>query len=139
MLRKVVPDVVRDQKLVTLAPTASVREAAQKMAARNVRSVLVTSRGRLKGIFTGTDLINRVVAAGRDPDTTTLREVMTPQPASIAPGDNALEALRLMQTGGYRHLPVLEGHQLRGIVSRRDFLGFELDEIEREAELWQRV
>jgi CBS-domain-containing membrane protein len=44
-----------------------------------------------------------------------------------------------MQTGRYRHLPVVDGDQLCGIVSRRDFLGFEVDAIEREEELWQRI
>ena len=139
MLRKVIPDVVNDQKLVTLSPKATVREAARKMAASNVRSVLVVARGKLEGIFTGTDLINRVVAPGLDPDTTPLAEVMTVGPEAIPPDSSAIEALRKMQSGRYRHLPVVEGGKLCGILSRRDFLGFEVEEIERQDTLWQRM
>jgi CBS domain-containing protein len=139
MLRRLIPDVVHDQALVTLSPTATVRQAAKKMAARDVRSVLVTSRGKLKGIFTGTDLINRVVARGLDPDRTKLREVMTARPESIDPDANALEALRKMHTGCYRHLPVVAQGKLCGIVSRRDILGFEADAVESEERLWERI
>jgi CBS domain-containing protein len=57
-----------------------VRYAAKKVAARDVRSVLVSTRGKLEGIFTGTDLIKQVVARGLDPDRTRLRDVMTARP-----------------------------------------------------------
>jgi CBS domain-containing protein len=139
MLRKIIPDVVSNQVLVTLSPSATVRQAAQKMAARDVRSVLVTTRGKLEGIFTGTDLIKRVVARGLDPDQTRLREVMTARPDSIDPDANALEALRKMHTGRYRHLPVVAKGKLCGIVSRRDILGFEADAVETEEQLWERI
>ncbi len=139
MVRSLVPDVVENQKLLRLAPEASVREAAKRMARRNVRSVLVVKRGRLVGIFTGTDLIGRVVAAGRDPDTTTLAEVMTPNPETITPAENAIEALRRMQARRYRHLPIVENEKLVGILSRRDFLGYEIDEIEHQERIWQRI
>jgi CBS domain-containing protein len=139
MLRKVIPDVVNDQKLVTLSPKATVRQAARKMAESNVRSVLVVARGKLEGIFTGTDLINRVVAPGLDPDTTPLADVMTVGPEAIPPDSSAIEALRKMHSGRYRHLPVVEAGKLCGILSRRDFLGFEVEEIERQDTLWQRV
>ncbi len=139
MVRRLVPDVVQDQKLLRLAPDATVREAAKRMARRNVRSVLVVKRGRLVGIFTGTDLIGRVVAAGRDPDMTTLAEVMTPDPETIAPDERAVEALRRMHARRYRHLPIVHEEKLIGILSRRDFLGYEVDELEREEALWERL
>jgi CBS domain-containing protein len=139
MLRKLVPDVVHDQQLLELRPGATVREAAQSMTRRNVRSALVTENGALLGIFTGTDLIGRVVAAGLDPDTTPLQQVMTRELETIAAHENALEALRRMQFGHFRHLPVVRDGRLVGIVSRRDFYGFEIDEIERQEQLWEEM
>lgn len=137
-MRTIMPDVVGKRRLLTLSATASVREAARRMAKRNVRSVLVASRGKLEGIFTGTDLI-RVVAGGIDLDRTPLAEVMTPNPETIAPDAPAIEGLRRMQEGRVRHLPVVEKGKLVGIVSRRDFHGQEIDEVEREEDLWERV
>jgi CBS domain-containing protein len=139
MLRKIIPDVVRDQELLTLPGTTMVREAARQMAKRRVRSVLVTRQGRVAGIFTGSDLNDRVVAPGLDPNKTPLGKVMTPEPYTIAPGSNAIEALRLMRERRCRHLPVCDGERLVGIVSRRDFLGFEEDEVEHQDELSERM
>ncbi|HEX9836665.1 MAG TPA: CBS domain-containing protein, partial [Alphaproteobacteria bacterium] len=123
---------VHDQRLLKMPATATVREAAQKMARRDVRSVLVTKGSKLEGIFTGTDLIARVVAPGLDPDATPLGQVMTRNPRTVSPAETAIEALRCMDSCHCRHLPVVEGGKLIGILSRRDFLGYEIDEIERQ-------
>ena len=137
MLRKVA-DIIGEQRLLTLPESASVREAARQMAKRDVRSVLVANRGKLEGIFTGTDLI-RLVGKDTDLDKTPLADVMTRNPQVIGPDANAIDGLRRMQDGRFRHLPVVEKGKLVGILSRRDFLGEEIDEIEREDGLWQRV
>jgi CBS domain-containing protein len=139
MLRKLVPDVVHGQRLLELPPQATVREAAQRMARRKVRSTLVMEEGKLLGIFTGTDLISRVVAVGRDPNKTLLNKVMTKNPETISAHESAVEALRRMQRGHFRHLPVVDGEKVVGILSRRDFYGFEVDEIEREEKLWEEM
>jgi CBS domain-containing protein len=139
MLRKLVPDVVHGQRLLELPPQATVREAAQRMARRKVRSTLVMEEGKLLGIFTGTDLISRVVAVGRDPNKTLLHKVMTKNPETIPANESAVEALRRMQRGHFRHLPVVDGEKVVGILSRRDFYGFEVDEIEREEKLWEEM
>ena len=139
MVRKLVPDVVHDQKLLELPPQASVREAAERMAQREVRSALIMENGRLLGIFTGTDLIGRVVAAGLDPSKTSLHTVMTKDPETISAHENAIEALRRMQFGNFRHLPVIDDGKIVGILSRRDFYGNEIEEIEREEKLWEEM
>jgi CBS domain-containing protein len=139
MHRKVIPDVVRDQKLVHLTGEASVREAARLMRKCNVGSVLIMEQGRLQGIFTERDTVHRVVAEGRDPDKTVLREVMTSKPDTVAPGTTALDALRLMHDGGYRHLPVVAEGRVVGLVSRRDFLGAEKARLEDETATWERI
>lgn len=140
MLRRLVPDVVQGQDLLKLSPTATVREAAREMKARHVGAVLVTDReGRLAGIFTERDAVNRVLAEGRDPDTTPLAEVMTRNPNTIGPDATAIDALRLMDDGGYRHLPIVKQGRLVGIVSRRDFFGTEKARIEDEGHIWRRI
>jgi CBS domain-containing protein len=139
MVRKLVPDIVHEQALLTLSPESSVRDAARAMAARDVRSVMVVREGRLVGIFTGTDLISRVVAPGLDADGTKLAQVMTSEPRTLTPETNALEALRLMELCNCRHLPVVRDGVLVGIVSRRDFAGYEIEEVEHEDRLWQVV
>jgi CBS domain-containing protein len=109
------------------------------MASNNVRSILVTRGKTLVGIFTGTDLACRVVAKGRDPDATKLADVMTPDPHTIGPQDDAVAAFHCMQFGGHRHLPVTEGKALVGMLSRCDVLDCEIDEIERQELIWREI
>ncbi len=120
MQRRIVPDLVHDQILVSLPPSATVQDAARIMTERHIGAVLVAVDGRLQGIFTERDVLARVVAAGLDPNDTALGGVMTPNPDTVAPNDSALEALRRMSERGYRHLPVVDHERMVGIVSIRD-------------------
>ena len=139
MVRKVIPDVVSGQDIFALTGDATVREAVKGMAERNINSVCITNAGLLAGIFTGTDLIKKVVAVGLDPDQTALSDVMTRDPQTVSPDIKAIEALHRMQDGHFRHLPVVDNGQLVGILSRRDFLGYEVDELEHQEELWEKI
>jgi CBS domain-containing protein len=133
-------DIVRNQNPVTLQPNATVREACQCMRDRRVGAILVTEADqRLLGIFTGRDAVHRVLADGKSAATTKLDEVMTRDPTTIPPGKTAIEALRLMQDGRYRHVPIVEGDKVVGIVSRYDFSGIELDRLDEETGLWERI
>jgi CBS domain-containing protein len=134
MVRKIMPDVVHDQELVQLGSEASVRQAAREMAQRRVGAALVIDGGRLVGIFTERDLLNRVVARDLDPDKTKLAEVMTREPSTVAPGQRSVDALHLMHEGGFRHLPVVERGRVRGIVSLRDFMTGEIEAMQAERE-----
>ena len=97
-------DIVRNQDPVTLPPSANVREACQCMRDRRIGAVLVTEGDqRLLGIFTGRDAVHRVLAEGKSAARTKLAEVMTRDPDTIPPGKTAIEALRLMEGGRYRH------------------------------------
>jgi len=131
-MTKIIPDVVENQALYKLAPTASVCDAAKVMAANSVSAVLVTEDERLIGIFTERDLTGRVVAAARDPKTTHLVEVMTPRPDVLRPDDSPLNALELMRRRQYRHLPVVENGRAVGMVSIRDLYAFVKDELEKD-------
>ena len=138
-MRKIIPDVIRGQKVVHLKGDASLREAARVMRKHNVGCVLIMERKRLDGILTVADMTYRVVAEGRDPDKTHLSEVMTPAPDTVGPDCAAIEALRLMQDGGYRHLPVVDSGTVLGVVSRRDFHGAEKARLDDETNLWERI
>ena len=103
-------------------------------------SVLVTGdTGRLVGIFTGRDSVCRVLAEGRDAATTRLGEVMTKKPMAMSPDQTAIDALRLMWDGGFRHVPLIRTGQILGVVSRGDFKGVELKRHEDERDLWEHM
>lgn len=125
---------------VTLPPDATVLEAARTMREQRVGAVLVTDPdGALLGIFTGRDAVCRMLAEKRDPARTTLSEAMTRKPETIGPQAKAIEALRLMQDCGVRHLPVVDRARLIGVVSRGDFRGSEQARLDEETELWERL
>jgi CBS domain-containing protein len=133
-------DIGRNQDPVTLPPSATVREACQSMRDRRVGAVLVTEGNcSLVGIFTGRDAVHRVLAEGKDPTRTILGEVMTREPDTIPSGKIAIQALRLMDDGRYRHLPIVDDGRVVGIVSRFDFSGMELDRLDEETGLWERI
>ena len=80
MLGLPIRSVIEPRKLVIAAPATSVAVAARSMKNGNVGAVLVVKEGRLVGIFTERDAVHRVLAAGRDPGTTRLADVLTPDP-----------------------------------------------------------
>ena len=124
---------------VTMRPAASVQAACACVNKRRIGAVLVTdAKDELVGIFTGRDAV-RFVAAGKDPVATPLRAVMTRKPHTMPPGRTAIEALRLMHDGGFRHVPVIEGEVVVGIVSRGDFRGLEHDRLDVETGFWERI
>jgi len=132
-------EIIRNQQSLTQPPTATVREACGHMHRRKVGAVLVTDgRGRLLGIFTGRDAV-RVLAEGKDPTTVSLRHVMTRDPACLPPGCTAIDALRVMRDGGFRHIPVVENGVVIGVVSRGDIRGLEQDRLDEETGIWERM
>jgi CBS domain-containing protein len=90
-----------------VGPTQSVAEAVGLMRERGVGCVLVCSGDKLVGIFTERDLMRRVLALGK-PLTLPIAEVMTPDPVAIQPKEPIGAAIRHMEEGGYRHLPVVD-------------------------------
>lgn len=129
----IVPDLVRDQTIAGIAPAATVAEVARMMAERRIAAVVVQEAGRLVGIVTERDMTARVVAAGRDPATTAIADIMTANPDTLRPDQHPLEALRMMADRGYRHLPVVDGDaQVIAMISVRDLYTFIRDELERD-------
>lgn len=131
--------IVKDQNPLTLTSNQTVQHACRRMVERRVGAVLVTdAKHHLTGIFTGRDAV-RALAEGKDAATTTLAAVMTHHPHTVSPQQTALDALRTMSDGGFRHLPVIADGKILGIVSRGDFKGMELDRLEDETHLWERI
>ena len=126
--------IVAGRPPVTVTRESTVVDAARRMRERNVGSVLVVDGMRLAGIFTERDALFRVLAAARDPATTTLGEVMTPQPQTLHPDEPFLRALRVMHEGKFRHLPVVEFGRPLGGVSVRDALDDDLVELRWDLE-----
>ncbi len=133
-------DILSHQDPLTLTAATTVKHACQCMRDRRVGAVLVTDRDRrLLGIFTGRDAVCRVLAEGKDPAKTRLSEVMTPDPDTLPPRKSAIEALRVMQDGGYRHVPIVAEGKVVGVVSRGDFRGLEQARLDEETGLWERI
>ena len=121
MRLRIIPDIVKDQKLCVLSKQDTAREAAKQMAENDIAAIVVTDDGgKLLGIVTERDLTRRVIAGNRDADKVTVGEIMTGDPDTLAPGDSALDALELMGTRKYRHLPVVDDGRVVGMVSIRD-------------------
>jgi len=126
--------IIAGQTPVTAVKTETVLNASRQMKARNIGSLLVVDGTRLIGIFTERDALFRVVAGDRNPATTTLADVMTPQPQTIHPDEPFLRALRIMHEGKFRHLPVVEFDRPLGLVSVRDALDEDLYELRLDLE-----
>lgn len=134
MPTRTIAEVVRGQRILTANGDLSVREASERMAAERVGSVMVVRDGRLAGIFTERDALFRVLAARRDPETTTIADVMTANPQTITPDRPLGHAMHMMNEGGFRHVPVVVDGRPVGMVSARDALGCELLAFEQELE-----
>lgn len=133
-------DVILDQRPLVMNETDTVMEACKRMRDSQAGSVLVTGdTGRLAGVFTGRDAVCRVLAEGRDPASTPLSEVMTRNPSTMSPEQTAIDALRLMWDGGFRHIPLVKNGKILGMVSRGDFKGVEFNRHEEERDLWEHM
>lgn len=121
MPQRTMGEIIRNQAPLVLPPDATVAQACGAMHARRFGAVLVgDAAGRLLGIFTGRDAV-RLLAEGLDAKATPLDAVMTRNPTCLGPEGRAMDALHLLDDGGFRHLPVVRDGVIVGIVSRYDF------------------
>ena len=107
--------------VVTATPDESVAAVAERMRERRVGSVVVVESDKPVGILTERDLV-RIAASGDETTGTSVQEWMTPNPDSVAPDLGVSEAFASLAEHGYRHIPVVDGTQLVGMVSMRDLL-----------------
>jgi CBS domain-containing protein len=112
--------------LLTVGPEDRLTEVAQRMVDRDVGAVVVMDGTRLAGILTERDVL-RSVAAGVQDDTV-VRDWMTRDPETMEPDEPTLHAAVLMIHGGFRHLPLVEGEEVVGMLSIRDLMRIVLDD-----------
>lgn len=122
MLSKRVRDVLRGkgEDVYSVGPLATVIDAVNVMNDHHVGSVLVVEAGHPVGIFSERDVLVRVVAATRDPRQTLVRDVMTTRLHTATPDDSLLDVMGLMTERRCRHVPVMEGESLVGLISIGD-------------------
>jgi len=125
-------ELVKDRRLYSVDASRTVLEAARYMMEHNVGAVPVLRNGDLTGILSERDIMNRVVAVGRTPGTTAVSEVMTANPRAVNADESIEECLFIMREFGFRHLPIVEGKELKGLVSLRDVLMHQAAELERQ-------
>lgn len=107
----------------TVGPAATIRAVAERLYGSDIGSLVVTEEEMAVGIVTESDL-TRLLAAGRDPDVATVREVMSDDLVTVGPEATLEQAARLLREGGFRRLPVLDGEGLAGIVTATDLSAF---------------
>ena len=100
----------------TLRPESTCSEAAAVMKSKNCGSLPVVKDGKLVGIVTDRDIVVRGLAAGKDPKSFAVSEIMTAGPATVAPGMNAEDASKLMSEKQVRRLPVVDNGRLVGMI-----------------------
>jgi CBS domain-containing protein len=101
-------------------PETSVLEAVKKMNREHVGAVLVCVSGEMVGIFTERDVLCRVVDEGRDPNTTRVVDVMTSEVVAVRSTTKVEEAMAVITQQRFRHLPVVDDGELKGLVSSGD-------------------
>jgi CBS domain-containing protein len=127
-------EIVKDRKVYSIDAAGTVLEAARFMMEHNIGALPVVRNGELAGIFSERDIMNRVVAAGRTPGHTAVSEVMTANPRAVNLDESIDECLFIMHEFGFRHLCIVEGKELRGLISLRDILMNQAGEIQRKSQ-----
>lgn len=112
--------------LLTVEAGLTLAEVAKRMAERDVGAALVLDGDRLAGILTERDVLRAVARGIRDDSV--VADCMTAEPETIEPGESTTHAATLMIHGGFRHLPVVEGDRVVGMLSIRDLMRIVLDD-----------
>src|SRR5262249_60560082 len=115
---------MRIARVPSVPPSTRLHDVVAEMQKRRVAAVVVSEGGRVVGIFTERDLLNRIVGLALN-DHLTIGEVMTRSPCTLTPDDRIADAVRLMTDRGYRHIPLVDaGGAEAGLVSARDIVEF---------------
>jgi CBS domain-containing protein len=123
--------------VVSIEPGATVYETIERMVAHNVGSMVVVEGDALRGIFTERDYLRRIALQGRTSRETKVRDVMTTDLVTVGPEATVEECLDLMTQRKIRHLPVLDGGALVGVVSIGDCVRLIAESARGEAEQLQ--
>lgn len=124
----------KNSTVVTVDESVRVADAVRVMNEHKIGSVVVVSRRGLEGIFTERDVLTRVVAAGRNPHVTPVRDVMTGEIVTVPPTATIEQVMDIFATRRCRHLPVVEEGKLVGMISIGDISRWLLEMHRSEAE-----
>ena len=122
------PGVIR-----SVTPGTSVAEAVSVMSRHRIGAVLVLDGDTIRGILSERDVVHLVGRGGAEALGSPVENAMTPDPVTCAPGDGVDRAMAVMNERRFRHLPVVEGGRLVGMISIGDVVKAKIDEAEREA------
>ena len=114
----------KDQTVWSIAPNAMVIDAIQLMSEKNVGALPVVENANLLGVISERDYTRKVILKGKSSKETPVRDIMTEQLITVNPGDSVTECMRIMTEKRVRHLPVLEGTRLVGILSIGDLVNW---------------
>jgi CBS domain-containing protein len=114
----------KGRSLWSVSPEATVYEAIQQMSEKHIGALVVLSGGQLAGIVTERDYARKVILMGRHSADTKVREIMTVPVLYVTPDQSVSECMRLMSSRRVRHLPVMEGDKVTGMVSIGDLVNF---------------
>jgi CBS domain-containing protein len=127
--------ILGDRETIVVARSASIADAARLMSAHHIGALPVLDDDRLVGIFTERDVLTRIVAAGRNPDTTLVGDAMSTDLIVADVNESYEVCLARMRQAHVRHVLALQDGRLAGIVSMRDVLAADVDEKAEELTL----
>ena len=110
--------------LWSIAPEATVFEAIKLMTEKNIGSLLVMSGGKLAGVFTERDYTRKVALQGKSSKDTRVQEIVSSQVVSVTPHHSVEDCMKLMTEKRVRHLPVLDGEKVVGLISIGDLVNW---------------
>ena len=119
---KIVRDILRQKEVMvwTIQPNATVREALTEMAAHDIGALVVTERDEVIGVISERDYARKVIVRGKSSLETLVEDIMTKQPTCVTPDETIDECMHRMTEKHVRHLPVIEGINLIGVISIGD-------------------
>ena len=123
VIKELLENILTNQRLVIINSKSSAFDAAVTMLKNKCGALLVCDEKKknlLIGIVTERDLTFRVIPSCLDPKDTKIKEIMTKNPDTISPNKTTIDAIKIMKSKGFRHLPVIEKNQIVGILSMRD-------------------
>jgi CBS domain-containing protein len=133
---KTLGSILEDYKELYAVPAdTTAHDAAVYMTQRNIGAVTVVEGDRVVGLFSERDLMKRIVAAGHDPNTVKVGDVMTTELTTAGPDESYAEGISKMHQARCRHLPILKENKLLGLISLRDLLQVDVDEKAEEIRL----
>jgi len=118
----------KSTQVYSVSPATSVLEALKLLMAKNISSVLVQEDGALLGIFTERDYARKIILQGKSSASTLVQEVMTEDLITVKSNDSIEACMKIMTEKRIRHLPVVENHEVKGLISIGDLVKFIIED-----------